>query len=154
MDLTQLANLGEFIGGVAVVGSLLFVGFQIRNNTRILRATTTYGSHHDLSSINRIIAADPQLARIIAIVESRREGELDESQQDRMRYLVREVFQHIEGEMHLLKHGILDQAIWDTHIAWTRRVAETPLGAEWWAAERQIGIFSPEFIEWIDGAKT
>lgn len=152
MDLSQLANVGEFIGGFAVIGSLLFVGFQVRSNTRTLRATTTYEAHHNLSTINRNIAAHPDLAKIIAIMESRRVGELDDIERDRMWYLVREVFQHIEGELHLLNHGILDRAIWDTHIAWTRRVAETPLGAEWWAAERQVGIFSPEFIEWVDGA--
>jgi hypothetical protein len=30
VDLTQLANLGEFIGGVAVVVTLVYLAFQVR----------------------------------------------------------------------------------------------------------------------------
>ena len=38
MDLTQLANLGELIGGVAVIASLLYLAFQVRQNTVHSRA--------------------------------------------------------------------------------------------------------------------
>jgi len=33
MDLTQLANLGEFIGGVAVLVTLIYLSIQIGQNT-------------------------------------------------------------------------------------------------------------------------
>jgi len=39
MDLTQLANLGEFIGGVAVLATLVYLAIQVRQNTRSLQAT-------------------------------------------------------------------------------------------------------------------
>ena len=38
MDLSQLANLGEFIGGVAVLLTLLYLAAQLRQNTRITAA--------------------------------------------------------------------------------------------------------------------
>ncbi len=38
MDLTQLANLGEFIGGVAVLVTLIYLAAQIRQNTRSVEA--------------------------------------------------------------------------------------------------------------------
>ena len=41
MDLTQLANLGEFIGGVAVIGSLIYVGLQVRQGTAQARVQAT-----------------------------------------------------------------------------------------------------------------
>ena len=34
MDLTQLANLGEFIGGVAVLVTLIYLAAQVRQSTR------------------------------------------------------------------------------------------------------------------------
>ena len=40
MDLNQLGNLGEFVIGVAVVASLIYVGIQIRQNTRATHAAT------------------------------------------------------------------------------------------------------------------
>jgi hypothetical protein len=35
MDILELGAIGELVGGVAVVGSLLFVGVQIRQGTRM-----------------------------------------------------------------------------------------------------------------------
>ncbi len=35
MDLTQLANLGEFIGGVAVLVTLVYLAAQVRQGTRV-----------------------------------------------------------------------------------------------------------------------
>ena len=36
-DITTLAAWGEFLGGIAVVGSLIYVGIQIRHNTKSVR---------------------------------------------------------------------------------------------------------------------
>jgi hypothetical protein len=33
MNLSDLGNIGEFIGSIAVIGSLIYVGYQIRQNT-------------------------------------------------------------------------------------------------------------------------
>ncbi len=38
MDLTQLANLGEFVGGIAVVVTLVDLAVQVRGSTREQRA--------------------------------------------------------------------------------------------------------------------
>ncbi len=37
MDLTQLANLGEFIGGVAVLVTLVYLALQVRQSTSAQR---------------------------------------------------------------------------------------------------------------------
>jgi hypothetical protein len=37
MDLTQLANLGEFVGGIAVVVTLIYLAVQIREGRKDLR---------------------------------------------------------------------------------------------------------------------
>ena len=40
MNLEQLANLGELIGGIAVVASLIYLAVQIRQNTRTVKSAT------------------------------------------------------------------------------------------------------------------
>ncbi len=40
MDLTQLANLGEFIGGVAVVVTLVYLAAQVRQNTNAIKVSS------------------------------------------------------------------------------------------------------------------
>ncbi len=41
MDLTQLANLGEFIGGLAVLVTLIYLALQVRQSTRPGAASLT-----------------------------------------------------------------------------------------------------------------
>ena len=46
MDITTLAAWGEFLGGIAVVVSLVYLATQIRQNSRLLTAfaaSTTEG---------------------------------------------------------------------------------------------------------------
>ena len=40
LDLTTLAAWGEFIGGIAVVVSLIYLAGQILQNSRLLRSST------------------------------------------------------------------------------------------------------------------
>ena len=40
MDITTLAAWGEFLGGIAVVISLVYLASQIRQNSKLLRAST------------------------------------------------------------------------------------------------------------------
>ena len=40
MSLTELANLGEFIGGIAVIATLIYLTIQLRQSTRSLKSAT------------------------------------------------------------------------------------------------------------------
>ncbi len=51
MTLAEIADISQTLGSAAVVASLIFVGVQIRQNTKATRAT----SHHAISeALNRI----------------------------------------------------------------------------------------------------
>jgi len=39
MDLIELGAIGELVGGVAVIGSLIYVGIQVRHGTAAARST-------------------------------------------------------------------------------------------------------------------
>lgn len=56
--LTILANAG-------VLGGLLFLAFEIRQNTSEMRAAAAYSVHQDVQSQNRDIYSDPELARLV-----------------------------------------------------------------------------------------
>ena len=43
MDITTLAAWGEFLGGIAVVVSLIYLASQIRMNTKTVRASNLSG---------------------------------------------------------------------------------------------------------------
>jgi hypothetical protein len=64
VNLEQLGNLGELIGGLAVIASLLFVGFQVRQNTHALKLAQYRGIHDGIRESLRSAESDPQLAEI------------------------------------------------------------------------------------------
>ena len=45
MSLNDLANIGQVIGAIAVVISLIYVAFQIRQNTNAVRSATAQSVH-------------------------------------------------------------------------------------------------------------
>ncbi len=64
MTLSDLASVGSLVGGLAVVVSLLFVGFQLRQNTLEVRAGTSRShagnwsqlTSHDFTGVRRFCA--------------------------------------------------------------------------------------------------
>jgi hypothetical protein len=64
MDITTLAAWGEFIGGIAVVVSLVYLAGQIRQNSRLQRASTTALIANNGIAANAFLTSDPELSLI------------------------------------------------------------------------------------------
>ena len=46
MDIMELGAIGELVGGLAVVGSLIYVGLQVRQSNRLTQAETVQAYVH------------------------------------------------------------------------------------------------------------
>ena len=71
MTLQDLGNLGEFIGAVAVVVSLVYVAYQLRQNTRqmadhsrSLRLAAVDATTNQYSKFRDPLIRDPQVASL------------------------------------------------------------------------------------------
>jgi len=72
MDLTQLANLGEFIGGVgsviggiAVLVTLIYLALQIRHNTRVAASSMHYQMLSITNEHFKLTTNNPELSEIV-----------------------------------------------------------------------------------------
>ncbi len=63
-DITTLAAWGEFLGGIAVVVSLVYLASQIRQNSKLVRASTTSADANSGNAFSLAIVQDPEVARI------------------------------------------------------------------------------------------
>ena len=62
MTLQTLANVGEFVGGIAVIFSLLYLALSIRQNSKIVR-TAAYQSFNEANArVLHTMAAGPPAA--------------------------------------------------------------------------------------------
>jgi hypothetical protein len=67
MNWGAIAAVAELLGALAVIGSLIYLAVQIRQNTRSSRAATFQAAYSEVSHAYHAIAADSELARIFRI---------------------------------------------------------------------------------------
>ena len=84
MNLTDLANIGQVIGAIAVVISLIYVALQIRQNTNAVRSATAQAVHEHFANWYQLVAADSELSQIVA-TGLRDYGSL--SEEERVRFI-------------------------------------------------------------------
>lgn len=64
LTLFEWGALGELVGGVAIIVSLIYVGLQVKQNTDTLRLSTARNTTADLADINLLPAQNKDFADI------------------------------------------------------------------------------------------
>ena len=65
MDIMELGAIGELVGGVAVVVTLVYLAIQVRQNTSAIQATTLYQAVDPMWDAALIPAQDPQFSDVL-----------------------------------------------------------------------------------------
>jgi hypothetical protein len=146
--LSQLADLGELIGGIAVVASLVYLAIQIRQNTRMVRGTTLH-QNTDLWSSLFFRLAEPDIAQAYVAGMTGR-GDIRPSQYTQFFFICRAMFVAFENQYYQMRQGVLDP---ETYAAYERSISTQLLAFRgfriWW--EQSRSVFSPAFIAHLDG---
>ena len=151
MNLAEASQIAQIVGSAAVVASLIFVGFQIRQNTKATRAA----SHHEVSValnwINLLWARSGEVSHIWIAGLSER-GALTPQERWRFDSMVR-AYLHICETMYIqagLGSGDFGIVMAEENGIKTLFASD---GARQWWAENPFG-FSPEFRQYIDRLTT
>src|SRR5271170_2302085 len=64
MTLAEISQISQTVGSVAVVASLIFVGVQIRQNTKTTRAASHHAVSEALNRLNLLWARNSEVTRI------------------------------------------------------------------------------------------
>lgn len=147
MNIVELGAIGELVGGVAVIVTLLYLAAQIRQNTRSGAAAAFHSASSSVMEIRQALFERADVAHIyfagLADVDS-----LDAEERLRFRLLMHNVFWSFGNSY---TQGRLSQATedeMDAVIAGVRRIVRSP-GARWfWADYRQE--FDPTFRDVVD----
>ena len=62
MDIMELGAIGEFVGGIVVIGSLIFVGLQVRQSNRLAQAEAVRSYIREYSQNVLTPLAEPAMA--------------------------------------------------------------------------------------------
>ena len=114
LDINTLAAWGEFIGGIAVVVSLIYLAAQIRANTKTVRASN-YGDIAVASNEFNTSILDPEVASLLV-------RGLDDyaalSAEDQWRFnsLVSLMVSPVHRAWDLHERALIDDKMWEASV--------------------------------------
>ena len=148
MSIQDLGSLGELIGAVAVVVSLIYLAIQIRHNTQSVRSSAVQASVRDTTEIIDILVRDPELTRIwydgIHDFES-----LSTEERRRFALYMNTVLRRLENLLYQTHHGALDPESWEGARANFGNTFSHPGTIAWWKRARHL--FNRQLQEFVEG---
>jgi hypothetical protein len=111
LSLSEWAHVAEIIGAMAIIASLLFVGYQLGENSREVRAATYQAvADNDLAAISEVVRSE-NLGRIFRTFQYNPE-KLTESELARAMYTGLLFLRSFENTYEQYRAGILQEARW------------------------------------------
>jgi hypothetical protein len=147
MDITTLAAWGEFIGGIAVVVSLIYLASQIRQNSRQMRATTAFATSELSFQQSALLSQDPDLNRIYwdGLADRDSLSEADQRRFDPLITAVTEMNRHV---LRAHRDGLVTDEVWADTIEGMRFLSQQRGFQQWWARWRHN--FGGHYVETFD----
>tara|TARA_B100000686_G_scaffold77676_1_gene83745 strand:- start:468 stop:914 length:447 start_codon:yes stop_codon:yes gene_type:complete len=136
----------EIIGFLSVVGSLAFVGVEIRQNTSAVRGATNQAISDQVGELMLTIATDDNLAELVKrLYDGETQNQFDPVDDMRLFMTIMTGLRRIENIFLQIEDGILDDRAFDRiGLSFYR----SNYGREIWQANRQF--FDREFVPFFD----
>jgi hypothetical protein len=145
MSLSDLAAVGSFVSGIAVLASLIFIGFQLRQNTRAVRAAASQAHSQGWQQITLPVVESEDFARIwrLGLEDIQR---LTEDERMRFYAFAGSTLRFFEGARLQWLHGQLDKEHWHNVEKTAIDFAASSGFKDYWAVRHHW--LSPDFQQW------
>lgn len=144
--LEALGNIGSFVGGVAVVISLIYLAAQIRHNTRATRLAAMQSAMLASQNVGILPVGDRDLARIVRVGLTTPD-ELDPDEFQQFRYYLINLLRVHEDMFVQNKAGIIDDETWDARTRSLRTIFSMPGGKKIWDSS---DAYRADFRTWMN----
>lgn len=147
MNIESLANYADIIGGAAVIVSLIYVGLQIRRNTKSGQSQANQLAHQSLANVSLEAAKNAEFSSLV------RKGmvsfdSLSEDEKFRFILLMVTVFRRYENIFYQYKKGFLEKELWEGYRESMLLYLHTYGGQAFWNLRRTH--FSELFRDYLD----
>ncbi len=148
LDINTLAAWGEFIGGIAVVVSLIYLAGQIRQNSRLLRTSTAATSSSVVNDGSSLIVQDPEVARIYGAGLTDHSS-LSEVDRHRFDALLGMWVGGWNQDFQFSVDGVIAPSVWEHRTRTMRWYLHQPGMKRHWSDWREI--YARDFSDFLDG---
>jgi hypothetical protein len=141
--------IAELLGAMGVIASLIYLAFQIRQNTQSSKAATFQSVTSDALQYALTISDNEELTRILRL-GSETQDRLPEDDYRRFQQLVRVYLRFHDNIFYQYRIGTLDEGQWSGYRHSLRLVLSSPGIRSWWRAGGNRHMLSPTFQELVD----
>jgi len=143
-----LEHMYDFGQTIAVLASLIFVGYQIRQNTRALKATSHHAVTDSFNAINTLLVSDPKVARRWRLGLAGSDA-LDEDERDCVSFMMLGYMRIFETLHYQFSTGALEPKLFEAELNTLKWAVTNPGIVTWWSTN-PISL-SAEYRAFIDG---
>jgi len=111
MTIMEFGAIGEFVGAIAVVVTLVYLAIQMRQNTNALKLTAVRSVTEELQDMFSLAASDRELTEII--VKASRESGLQGTERARYYMFTNNLVRVYENAYLQSRVGVIDKAHWE-----------------------------------------
>jgi hypothetical protein len=147
LDITTLAAWGEFIGGIAVVVSLVYLASQIRQNSRLVRASSASTQSEANTSFSALVVQDPDVARLLLEGGADRES-LSEIDRRRFDSMMAMTFEGLNNQFEFIEDGLVGPRVSERAQLIIPRIFQQLGVQSYWRDWREV--HSRGFREFVD----
>ena len=147
MNWEAIGAVGEILGAIAVIGTLIFVGLQIRSNTRSTQVAASHNLTNTFITVVKTIVDDPELSRMW-IQQSQDASTLSASDVERMLAYNVMVLKAFEDAFHHHEMGQMSDEMWDGWQTFMVVITNYPGMRHYWKQRKHF--YSRSFQEFVD----
>lgn len=149
MTLQDGANLGQVLGAIAVVVSLIYLAQQIRQNSRLLRASALEAQAHTGVAMLQTLAQDRASAAVFAR-GLRDIAALDEAERTQFTSMISLAFLGFQTSWYLQQDGLTNPDMWERQQRIVLFYLEQPGVRQWWHAFARDRVLSAGFVRFVE----
>jgi hypothetical protein len=147
MSLSDLASLGSFVSGFAVLISLIYLSLQVRQTKRNQQIAIRHSRASRIVEL-QLTLADPGVADAW-LHGSGSPQEITQTELSQFINLCRALFFHFEDSFYQREEGLLNDDAFETVVAGARLSARSPGWRAAWRVARPN--FAGRFLHFMDG---
>jgi len=149
LRLSQWASAAEVISAIALVISLLYVAFQIKQNTAAVQSSTFKEVTAEWGGLQLAIIENSDFAEILVKAEA--QESLTPVEAYRVNTYIFYMLANWEQAYMGQKHGLLADGLWQGYDDYYKFFANQAYVRTAWEADPIEGGYDPEFIQYVNG---
>ena len=151
MNWDVIGSVAELLGAMGVIVSLLYLSYQIRSNTKTVKAEAAQTTYTGWSEFNYELSKHPSAIEIDRMWKpDSRWDDFSEEEKVKLGWVCRGIVMRFEAEFSLYEAGILKPEVWEKHRMYCGSFVCLPAVSTWWKSEKEQPICSESFIKEID----